>query len=118
MAPRDAVKSFAGVLRGLLTVAAPPAADQAQIHSVVVDDRVRGQGAGLRIMRHLEREAAALGKRRVVLQVVASNTGARAFYRALGYTEGGPGHGRLRNAVAFPSVLMHKDIASDLEPGR
>jgi ribosomal protein S18 acetylase RimI-like enzyme len=114
MGARDALKSFVGVLRGVLTIAAPPAADEAQIHSVVVDDRVRGHGAGSRIMQHLEREAAASGKRRIVLQVVASNVGARAFYRALGYEETGPAHGRLRNAVAFPSVLMHKDI----EPGR
>jgi ribosomal protein S18 acetylase RimI-like enzyme len=94
----------------VLTIAAPPAADEAQIHSVVVDDQVRGHGAGSRIMQHLEREAAAAGKRRIVLQVVASNAGARAFYHALGYEETGPAHGRLRSAVAFPSVLMHKNI--------
>jgi ribosomal protein S18 acetylase RimI-like enzyme len=110
MGTRDALKSFIGVIRGVLTIAAPPAADEAQIHSVVVDDQARGRGAGSRIMQHLEREAAASGKRRVVLQVVASNTGARAFYRALGYEEAGPAHGRLRSAVAFPSVLMHKNI--------
>jgi ribosomal protein S18 acetylase RimI-like enzyme len=110
MGARDALKSFVGVLRGMLTIAAPPAADEAQIHSVVVDDRARGEGAGSRIMQHLEREAAASGKRRAILQVVASNAGARAFYRALGYEDAGPAHGRLRNAVAFPSVLMYKNI--------
>jgi ribosomal protein S18 acetylase RimI-like enzyme len=110
MGARDAFKSVVGVLRGVLTIAAPPAADEAQIHSVVVDDQMRGHGAGTRIMRHLEREAAAAGKRRIVLQVVASNAGARAFYLALGYEETGPAHGRLRSTVAFPSVLMHKDI--------
>jgi ribosomal protein S18 acetylase RimI-like enzyme len=114
MGARDALKSFVGVLRGMLTIAAPPAADEAQIHSVVVDDRARGQGAGSRIMQYLEREAAASGKRRIVLQVVASNAGARAFYRALGYEERGPAHGHIRNAIAFPSVLMYKDI----QPGR
>jgi ribosomal protein S18 acetylase RimI-like enzyme len=71
---------------------------------------VRGEGVGSRIVQHLEREAAASGKRRVVLQVVASNPEARAFYRALGYEDAGPANGRLRSAVAFPSVLMHKDI--------
>jgi ribosomal protein S18 acetylase RimI-like enzyme len=110
MGKRDALKSFIGVLRGVLTIAAPPAADEAQIHSVVVDDQARGRGAGSRIMQHLEQEAAAAGKRRVVLQVVASNAGARAFYRALGYEEDGAAHGRLRSAIAFPSVLMHKEI--------
>ncbi|OLT21698.1 hypothetical protein BJF78_34130 [Pseudonocardia sp. CNS-139] len=111
MGARDAALSLVGVLRGILTIAAPPAADEAQLHSVVVDDRVRGQGAGLRIVRHLEGLAAAAGKRRTVLQVVASNTGARAFYRALGYEETGPAHGRLRNTVAFPSVLMSRPLA-------
>ncbi|MEV0719413.1 GNAT family N-acetyltransferase [Asanoa sp. NPDC050611] len=111
MGAANAVKSLVGVARGLLIVASPPAADEAQIHSVVVDDRARGQGAGAEMMAHLEHTATAAGKRRAVLQVVSSNAGARAFYANLGYTEGGPTHGRLRSAVGFRSVLMHKDLA-------
>ena len=71
---------------------------------------MRGHGCGAQSLEHRGREAVAAGKRRAVLQVIASNTGARAFYRALGYTDDGPTHGRLRSVLAFPSVLMHKDV--------
>ncbi|GAA1874687.1 GNAT family N-acetyltransferase [Asanoa iriomotensis] len=116
MGAGDAVKSLAGVLRGLLIAPGPPGRDEAQIHSVVVDDRMRGHGAGAQIMNHLERTAAASGKRRVTLQVIASNAGARAFYRRLGYTDDGPTHGPLRSTIGFPSVLMHKDLVTGSAP--
>jgi ribosomal protein S18 acetylase RimI-like enzyme len=114
MGVRDALRSYAGVLRGLLTVTAPPAADDGQIHSVVVDADARGEGAGTVLMEHLENQAALSGKDRATLQVLTSNSTARAFYRARGYAEVGPAHGRLRTALAFPSMLMHKDIGPEL----
>jgi ribosomal protein S18 acetylase RimI-like enzyme len=113
MGVRGALASYAGVLRGLLTVAAPPTADEAQIHSVVIDADSRGEGLGALLMEHLEREAARAGKRRVVLQVIAANGAARRFYRSRGFVEDGPAHGRRRSALAYPSVLMHKDLASE-----
>lgn len=107
---RDALGSYAGVLRAMLTVAAPPAVAEAQIHSVVVDVDARGNGAGTLLMACLERQATALGNKRATLQVLASNSTARAFYRARGYVDKGPPHGRVRTALALPSILMYKNI--------
>jgi ribosomal protein S18 acetylase RimI-like enzyme len=99
-----------GAARGLLTAAGRPGPDEGQIHSVVVDEAYRGEGLGAAILRHLEEDALGLGKRRAALQVISSNTTARAFYRAAGYAENGHPHGRLRNRLAYPSVLMGKDL--------
>ena len=98
--------------RGLLTVAAPPAPDEGQIHSVVVDETCRGEGLGGLILTPLEQDAIGLGKRRAVLQVITSNVIARAFYRSAGYTEVAPRRGPVRDRLAYPSVLMHRTLAA------
>ena len=111
MGPRNGVWSLLGAARGLLTIAGPPQHDEGQIHSVVVDERCRGQGLGGVILSYLEQGAIGLGKHRAVLQVITSNVGARAFYRAAGYTEAELRRGPARDRLAYPSVLMHRELA-------
>jgi ribosomal protein S18 acetylase RimI-like enzyme len=112
MGPRNGVWSILGVARGLLAIADPPQPDAGQIHSVVVDRTHRGEGLGGVILRHLEQDAIALGKRRAVLQVITSNLGARAFYRSAGYTETQLRHGLPRDRLAYPSMLMRKELTA------
>jgi ribosomal protein S18 acetylase RimI-like enzyme len=112
MGPRNGVWSILGAARGLLTIADPPQRDEGQIHSVVVDETYRGEGLGGVILRHLEQDAIGLGKRRAVLQVIASNLGARAFYRSAGYSETELRHGLPRDRLAYPSVLMQRELAT------
>jgi ribosomal protein S18 acetylase RimI-like enzyme len=111
MGPLNGALTIVGAARGLLTVAEPPERDQGQIHSVVVEETRRGNGLGDVILRHLEQDAIDLGKRRAVLQVITSNTTARAFYRSAGYSEAELRHGWARDRLAYPSVLMHKELA-------
>jgi ribosomal protein S18 acetylase RimI-like enzyme len=116
MGPLNGVRSLLGATRGVLTIADPPERDEGQIHSVVVDRTCRGEGLGGVILRHLEEEAIGLGKRRAVLQVITSNAGARAFYRSAGYSEAGLRRGWLRDRLAYPSVLMRKELVAAGDP--
>jgi ribosomal protein S18 acetylase RimI-like enzyme len=111
MGPRNGIWSILGAARGLLTIAEPPERDEGQIHSLVVDDTRRGEGLGGVLLEHLEADAITLGKRRAVLQVITSNVGARAFYRSAGYSEAKLRHGLPRDRIAYPSVLMRRELA-------
>jgi ribosomal protein S18 acetylase RimI-like enzyme len=112
MGPLNGIWSILGAARGLLTIADPPEHDEGQIHSLVVDERCRGEGLGGVILRHLEEDAIGLGKRQAVLQVIMSNVGGRAFYRSAGYSETELRRGLARDRLAYPSVLMRKDLAT------
>jgi ribosomal protein S18 acetylase RimI-like enzyme len=112
MGPRNGIWSIVGAARGLLTIAAPPDRDEGQIHSVVVDETCRGEGLGGVILRHLEQDAVGLGKRRAALQVITSNVGARAFYRSAGYAEAELRRGLARDRLAYPSMVMRKELAA------
>jgi ribosomal protein S18 acetylase RimI-like enzyme len=112
MGPLNGVWSIVGAARGLLTIADAPEHDEGQIHSVVVDETCRGQGLGGVILRHLEQDAIGLGKRRAVLQVITANARARAFYRSAGYTEAELRRGPARDRLAYPSVLMRRELAA------
>jgi ribosomal protein S18 acetylase RimI-like enzyme len=112
MGPLNGLWSILGAARGLLTIADPPEHDEGQIHSVVVDETRRGDGLGGVILRHLEEDAIGLGKRRAVLQVISSNVGARAFYRSAGYSEAELRRGPARDRLAYPSVLMRRELAT------
>jgi ribosomal protein S18 acetylase RimI-like enzyme len=108
----NGIRSILGAARGLLTIADPPEPDEGQIHSVVVDEKCRGEGLGGVILAHLEQDAIGLGKRRAVLQVVTSNVRARAFYRSAGYSEVELRRGLARDRLAYPSVLMRRQLAT------
>jgi ribosomal protein S18 acetylase RimI-like enzyme len=112
MGPLNGAFTILGAARGLLTIADPPEHDEGQIHSVVVDETCRGQGLGGVILGHLETDAVSLGKRRAVLQVITSNVGARGFYRSAGYSEAELRRGLPRDRIAYPSVLMRKELTT------
>jgi ribosomal protein S18 acetylase RimI-like enzyme len=112
MGPMNGFWTFLGAARGLLTVADPPERSAGQIHSLVVDETCRGEGLGGVILRHLEEDAIGLGKRRAVLQVITSNVRARAFYRSAGYSEAELRRGWPKDRLAYPSVLMQKELTT------
>lgn len=111
MGPLNGMRSILGAARGLLTIADPPERAEGQLHSLVVDEKYRKEGLGGVLLRHLEKDAIDLGKRRAVLQVIASNTRARAFYASAGYDETELRRGWPRDRLAYPSVIMRKDLA-------
>lgn len=110
LGPVNGLRSILGALRGVATIIDPPGPDEAQIHSLVVDDAHRGKGFGGLLLRHLEDDALTLGKHLVVLQVVRSNTTARGFYGSAGYSVTDLTRGRLRDRVAYPSVIMRRRL--------
>ena len=59
--------------------------DEAFIYNVVVTAAWRGKGIGDRLLAHLHAEAERRGKRRVLLEVAATNTHAIQLYRRNGY---------------------------------
>ncbi|GAC1353751.1 MAG: hypothetical protein NVSMB42_10390 [Herpetosiphon sp.] len=59
--------------------------DEAFIYSVVVTAACRHQGIATALLNLIHAEAARRGKRRALLEVVATNTAALELYRRLGY---------------------------------
>lgn len=57
------------------------------VESVVVDETLRGQGLGRRLMTALFGWAISHGAKAVCLQVVADNTAGRALYASLGFDQ-------------------------------
>ena len=71
-----------------LFVAAPPCpADELRVAALAVDAAARGQGIGTRLLAAVCDQARRAGCRTVRLEVVDTNTGARALYQRLGFTE-------------------------------
>jgi GNAT superfamily N-acetyltransferase len=62
-----------------------PRGDEAYIYNVVVTNSWRGKGAGDRLLTFLHTEAERRGKRRVLLEVVATNIYARRLYERHSY---------------------------------
>ena len=73
--------------------------DVVHMYDLVVDPVVRGRGAGTRFLRALLSHLEEIGTREVVLQVLESNTAARALYDRTGFVVSHPYHYR----VAPPS---------------
>lgn len=109
--PLDGLRTIVGALRGLATMTEPPAAEEALVHSLVVSDECQGEGIGRALLEQLETLAGTARKRRVVLQVVATNTGAREFYRVAGYIEQPRHLTPAQRWVGFPSVVMTKELS-------
>jgi len=64
-----------------------PAGDIAYLFDIQVEEAMRGRGFGRRLMELLEDRAAALGLRRIELNVFGHNEVARRLYEELGYVE-------------------------------
>jgi GNAT superfamily N-acetyltransferase len=110
MDPVRAALTIAGAVRGVLTIAGPPAGDEVLLHSVVVAVTQRGRGLGRLLMRHLEDEGRRRGKTGGILQVITANATARTFYRSLGYAERDHRAGPVARRLGYPSVMMHKPL--------
>lgn len=97
------------VARSMLPAPRPHTPDAVWIHSVVVDERYRGQGIGQAIMTDLEQQAYAQGYQTAWLQVLAMNQPARRLYRQLGYRDvwATP---RWQQRLTWPSYLMTKAL--------
>jgi ribosomal protein S18 acetylase RimI-like enzyme len=108
--PLNGLCTIVGALRGLATITAPPAAEEALLHSLVVSDECQRQGIGRALLQQLETLSRTAHKRRVVLQVVAANTGARDFYRGAGYVEQPRHLTPAQRWLGFPSVVMSKKL--------
>lgn len=110
LGPVHGLRTIVGAARGLLSVAGPPVANEAQIHSLVIDQRHRGQGFGGLLLTRLEDEAMARGRTRAMLQVVTSNRTAQAFYRSRGYQRIADSPTGIRRVLGYPTLVMRKDL--------
>ncbi len=59
--------------------------EQVQVLDIMVTESARGEGAGRKLMNEVQRFAAERGITRITLDVLSSNEGAIAFYKALGF---------------------------------
>lgn len=62
-----------------------PSFEVFMVETLVVDSRFRGMGIGTKLLAHAETVAAAFGKRKMVLDVIDENDGARRLYERCGY---------------------------------
>lgn len=97
------------VARSMVPSPRPSTPDAVWLHSVVVDERHRGQGVGRVLINGLEAQASAQGYQAVWLQVLAMNQPARQLYQQLGYKEmwSSP---RWHGMLTWPSYLMRKAL--------
>ena len=70
----------------------------ADLGITVMEDH-RGRGVGQALMAAAEQDARSRGARRIILDVIAANDGARRFYDRLGYREQG--------------LVLSRDLATD-----
>jgi ribosomal protein S18 acetylase RimI-like enzyme len=96
----------------------PLAEDEAYIGELAVASAARRQGVALMLMRHLDAQAAALGKSRVTLWVTDDNDAARALYVGLGFTEHSDRRWRLGRLIfkSRRAILMEKRLAGTVAP--
>lgn len=87
------VALFQGQLAGFASLRVIPQIESARPHAelsdIFVDERFRRRGVGRALMSHAEGLARERGCARIHLTTDRWNDGARAFYRALGYSEFG-----------------------------
>lgn len=76
-----------GSVLGYGGILAPEGSGDADVQTIAVDDGLRGQGWGRRIMDALIGLAVARGAREMFLEVRADNPVAQALYRRLGFEQ-------------------------------
>ncbi|PWK83874.1 GNAT family N-acetyltransferase [Fulvimonas soli] len=82
---------------GVERVIPPPARGMHYLAHLGVAPELRGQGIGRALVEHLLARGRALGRRRMVLDVAASNPRAQALYERLGFTVTEERRSRLAN---------------------
>ncbi|HEU5010907.1 MAG TPA: GNAT family N-acetyltransferase [Roseiflexaceae bacterium] len=105
----NALRLIGTLVRVSLASNGPSNRTCAYIHSVVVDERMRGQGIGHALMLAMEDEVRQHGVETVQLRVVVGNHGARRLYERLGYTMIGRTP-RWLDWATFPTELMEKRL--------
>lgn len=106
----NAIRLFGLLLRRSLTPDSPLGPHGAFLHSVVVNEQLRGQGLGAWLVQQAEQIAAHDGARSIQLRVVVGNGSAKRLYNRLGYRVVGRTPPAL-DWAAIPTELMHKAIA-------
>ncbi len=104
---RYAVAEQAGAIVGYAGLML--AGDTADIHTIGTS--VPGRGIGQSLLAWLEQAAREGGAERILLEVRADNSRARAFYARAGFTEIGrrPGYYRTRRG-AIDAIVMEKPL--------
>ena len=85
------------------------AADEAEILTLAVAPPARRQGRGRALLEAAFAEMAARAAAKVFLEVSTANTGARALYAAVGFTE--VGRRRRYYHDGADALLMRRDLA-------
>lgn len=105
----NTLRLFSILLRRSITPDESLRPQSAFLHSVVVDQRFRGQGVGAWLVDHVERVAARDGARSIQLRVIVGNEHAKRLYQRLGYRVVGRTPAVL-DWIAIPTELMCKTI--------
>lgn len=95
----------------------PLAVDERELLNLVVDSGQRGQGVGRALLEESLAMLAAEGVRRVLLEVRAGNTAARALYDRCGFNEDGRrrGYYRARDGRPAEDAVLMSRLMDDLE---
>ncbi|WP_129633142.1 GNAT family N-acetyltransferase [Candidatus Oscillochloris fontis] len=104
------VRLLLTVARSMLVHPNERPAGSALLHSVVVDEAIRGQGLGRVLMAEIEAKVRASGMTTIVLQVLVANQPAHRFYQELGYQPYWRSPSYL-SALSWPIMMLRKEIA-------
>lgn len=85
------------------------AGDEAEIESLAVDPAWRRRGVAMRVCEEMMEWASGRGAAAVFLEVRASNEGAQALYRRLGFEQRGSRRGYYRDP-AEDAVIMAREL--------
>lgn len=83
--------------------------DICEIYNLAVVEALRGRGIGAALLNALECRVGGLGVTSIQLEVRASNSSARSFYRQQGFTEQGGRKGFYRNPDD-DAILLQKSM--------
>ncbi|MEM6677228.1 MAG: GNAT family N-acetyltransferase [Pseudomonadota bacterium] len=91
------------------------AADEAELLDIGIAPEARGRGHGRALLAACEARAAALGARRMLLEVAVDNASARALYTAAGYAKIGhrPAY-YVRETVRIDALVLAHDLTAGL----
>ena len=87
-------------------------AGEAELITLATDPDHRRQGIAMRVLQSVERDAAAAGAARQLLEVAEDNPGARALYDGAGYGQVGRRAGYYPRTGGMPvdALILSKDL--------